>query len=257
MVCRWSTEHESRLLGCALINARRSRRTERSPVPTATPFARFGLTSVLRPAGPPFPPRLSSFIDESPPTRRATATAPAESPVRLVPTALTFPASLRAAGGPPMSSAPRPPTVWPGPRSSSSTLFLFITLSDQVSHLSRPCTVVPSSAVLRVCHFPHPARHTAAETITPHVASGTFKSALDVTDHRELNRVEASSLAAAQWIAYLALFLVCIVLIEIVNRHTFVNGPYPRGPTARGPRRSRRDHASVHPVFVLSAHRAW
>ena len=60
----------------------------------------------------------------------------------------------------------------------------------------------------------------AMAAVTPYVAFGTYQL---VDAHRSggLNTVEAASLGAAQWIAYLGCVLVCLV-IEIVDRQAFV-----------------------------------
>lgn len=60
----------------------------------------------------------------------------------------------------------------------------------------------------------------AMAAVTPYVAFGSY-TLLEGHDRRELNAVEAASLGAAQWIAYLGCLLVCLV-IEIVDRRTFV-----------------------------------
>jgi class 3 adenylate cyclase len=56
--------------------------------------------------------------------------------------------------------------------------------------------------------------------VTPYVALGSYQLLLGY-EGQELNGVEAASLAAAQWIAYLGCLLVCVV-IEAVDRRTFV-----------------------------------
>ncbi|KAB7716676.1 hypothetical protein GBN13_18820, partial [Proteus mirabilis] len=55
--------------------------------------------------------------------------------------------------------------------------------------------------------------------MTPYVAFGSYQL-LEAYNDGELNAVEASSFAAAQWIAFLGCLLVCIVT-EIVDRRTF------------------------------------
>lgn len=60
----------------------------------------------------------------------------------------------------------------------------------------------------------------AIAAVTPYVAFGSYQL-LDGYRRDELNSVEAASLGAAQWIAYLGCLLVCLV-IEIVDRGTFV-----------------------------------
>ncbi|WP_182379502.1 adenylate/guanylate cyclase domain-containing protein [Nocardioides sp. WS12] len=59
----------------------------------------------------------------------------------------------------------------------------------------------------------------ATVAITPYVAFGSYQL-LEAYNDGELNAVEASSFAAAQWIAFLGCLLVCIVT-EIVDRRTF------------------------------------
>lgn len=59
----------------------------------------------------------------------------------------------------------------------------------------------------------------AVVAITPYTAFGTYQL-LAARDRGELNGVEASSLAAAQWIAFLGCLLVCVV-IEAVDRRAF------------------------------------
>ena len=60
----------------------------------------------------------------------------------------------------------------------------------------------------------------AMAAVTPYVAFGTVQLWRG-HDRGELSTVEAGSLGAAQWIAYLGCLLVCVV-IELVSRRTFV-----------------------------------
>ncbi|HUR51747.1 MAG TPA: adenylate/guanylate cyclase domain-containing protein [Mycobacteriales bacterium] len=60
----------------------------------------------------------------------------------------------------------------------------------------------------------------AVASVTPYVAFGSYQL-YESNQRGELQDVEATSLVAAQWIAYLGCLLVCVV-IEIVDRRTFV-----------------------------------
>jgi class 3 adenylate cyclase len=60
----------------------------------------------------------------------------------------------------------------------------------------------------------------ALAAVTPYVAFGTVRLA-QMHDDQGLAGVEASALAAAQWVAYLGGLLVCFV-IDLVDRRTFV-----------------------------------
>lgn len=55
--------------------------------------------------------------------------------------------------------------------------------------------------------------------MTPYVVLGSYRL-LEGYERQELTAVEAGSLAAAHWIAYLGCLLVCVI-IEIVDRRTF------------------------------------
>ena len=193
----------------------RSRETEHQyqqwRVDTATPFARVGYVG----STPSWTLLLVAVVALDPgAAREAAAYVVAWILLLLVLTGLTFPVELRRSVMPLAATA-----------NCVGGLLIVRLLSEVVltEELAQSRAGVTTAGVIVVMFFGFAVFRlppgAAMAAVTPYVTLNSLQL-LQSHDRGELNSVEAGSLAAAQWIAYLGCLLVCVV-IELTDRRTF------------------------------------
>lgn len=204
--------HARRLLGLRFVDRDMERAFRRWRVDTATPFARIGYIG----STPSWVGVLIAVEVLDPSASGSAATWVAGWILLLVAlTALTLPSALRR-------------TVMPLAAVANCLAGFLIVwlLSDLVlqDQLSQTRAGVMTAGLIVVAFFGFAVFRippgVAMAAVTPYVAFGSYQLWLG-HDRGELNAVEAASLGAAEWIAYLGCLLVCVV-IELVARRTFV-----------------------------------
>lgn len=203
--------HAVRLFGLRFERRDVERQYQEWRVNTATPFARIGYIG----STPSWMLLLLAVVVLDPgATGAAAAWVVAWIVLLMVFTALTFPVALRR-------------TVMPlAALANCLAGFLIVWLFSEVvltEELSQTRAGVMTAGVIVVMFFGFAIFRippgAAMAAVTPYVAFGSYQL-LEGYNRDELNAVEAGSLAASQWIAYLGCLLVCVV-IEVVDRHAF------------------------------------
>jgi class 3 adenylate cyclase len=203
--------HAVRFFGLRFARRETEREYRQWRVATAMPFARVGYIG----SAPSWTLLLLAIVVVDPDsTGVAVAWVGGWILLLLVLTALTFPAALRR-------------TVMPFAAAANCLAgFLIVWLLSEVTlldQLSQARAGVMTAGLLIVMFFGFAIFRippgAAVLAVTPYVAFGTVRL-LELHHDGGLNDVEAASLAAAQWIAYLGGLMVCIV-IELVTRRAF------------------------------------
>ncbi len=203
--------HPQRLFGLRFERRETERAYRRWRAETVTPFARIGYIG----SAPSWILLLIAMIVLDPGAAQEAAVWVVLWIVLLVVlTALTIPPRLR-------------PTVMPFAAAANCLAgFLVVWLTSAVAltgEVSQTRAGVMTAGMIVVMFFGFAVFRispgVAMAAITPYAAFGSYQL-LQGYNRQELNGVEAASLAAAQWIAYLGCLLVCIV-IEIVERRAF------------------------------------
>jgi class 3 adenylate cyclase len=203
--------HARRLFGLRFERRETERQYQRWRVATATPFARIGYVG----STPSWILLLLAVAVLDPRAARGAAVwVVAWILLLVVLTALTVPSALRR-------------TVMPLAAVANCLAgFLIVWLLSEAvltQELSQSRAGVMTAGLIVVMFFGFAVFRippgVAMVAVTPFVAFGSYQL-LQGYRRGELNAVEAGSLAAAQWIAYLGCLLVCSV-IEILDRRTF------------------------------------
>ncbi len=203
--------HAQRLLGLRFERRETERKYRLWRVATATPYARIGYIG----STPSWILLLVAMVVLDPDAASEAAVwVVAWILLLVVLTALTFPTALRRTVMP-LSAAANCLAgflaVW---------LFSEVTLTEEVSQTRAGVMTAGLIVVMffgfAIFRIPPGA---AMAAVTPYAAFGSYQL-FESYNRSELSGVEAGSLAAGLWIAYLGCLMVCIV-IEIVERRTF------------------------------------
>jgi class 3 adenylate cyclase len=203
--------HALRMFGLRFERRKTERQYQQWRVATATPFARIGYIG----STPSWILLLLAIVFLDPDAaREAGVWVVAWILLLVVLTALTIPLALRR-------------TVMPLAAAANCLAgFLIVWLFSDVvltEELSQSRAGVMTAGVIVVMFFGFAIFRippgAAMAAVTPYAAFGSYQL-LESYNRDELKGVEAGSLAAAMWIAYLGCLMVCIV-IEIVERRAF------------------------------------